>query len=94
MDYNTKVMASNGESDLPEGWPEGIPYGEVLPEARPREPGETQREAARLLRWIDQHPRRPPPDREPLEDDPVRLNRLMADLGRTLREREERRRNG
>ena len=85
---------NNGDSDaeVPDGWPKGIPYAEPLPEARRPEPGETQREAARLLRWIEKHPRHPPADREPLEDDPVALNKLMANLGRTLREREERRR--
>ena len=94
MRYNTNVMASSSERHLPEGWPEGIPYGEVLPEARAPEPGELQRKATRLLRLIDQHPRRAAADLEPLEDDPVPLNQLMANLGRTLREREERRRHG
>jgi len=93
--YNINVTTSSGDHDPPEGWPRGIPHVGPLPEARPREPGETQRDAARLLRWIDEYPGHPPADREPLEHDPVRRNQLYANLGRTLREREaRRRRNG
>jgi hypothetical protein len=54
------------------------------------DPEELRYTAIRALRWIDLHARRPPANRIPIEDDPVRLNRLMSNIARAMKEREER----
>lgn len=65
--------------------PADLPIGESLNVTSSEE---RRRIAQRALRWMDLHPRRPPANPEPIEDDPVRRRRLMSQVIQALREQD------